>query len=458
MSQEIVLSPSQQFIVDAFPNFLLSDAPCMVISGAAGTGKTFLVQQLTELAPAQEKIVRMLDPTIKRRRFYYTATTNKAAEVLRGTLNKPTSTIHKLLGLRVRNDYKTGKQVLIPSRTTGASLTNSVVFIDEASMINDELYTKIRSCQRKYRDCKVVFIGDKYQLPPVKEDICAVFRLAHDDFFYELKEIQRQAKDSPIISLATNYRTLLDTPSETWPEIRQDDKSIFRYQNSSKFAKAIRERYKKPHGLDEVKIIAWSNSRVHQYNEWIQRKVLGFEEAFPEGMSVTTNKPLVVNQKIVASTDFSELEILESNWAPVSIEGVEVDGWAIQLLNTTNGNTHTVFQPADWKHVRALQKGFQKDKNWPLYFRIKEQWADLRPIHASTVHKAQGSTYREVFIDLEDIGKNTRWRDLVRLLYVAITRASHIVHLYGNLSVNHKVRSAEDTMEAFANVQNLINN
>lgn len=82
----VMLSPSQQAVVDAFPGYLLSKDTEMTISGPAGTGKTFLVQYLTRMAPAQQKMVQLLDPTIKKRTFTYTATTNKAAEVLRSIL------------------------------------------------------------------------------------------------------------------------------------------------------------------------------------------------------------------------------------------------------------------------------------------------------------------------------------------------------------------------------------
>ena len=455
--EDVVLSPSQQAVIDAFPGFLLSDDKEMTISGPAGTGKTFLVQQLTQLAPAQQKIVELLDPKIAKREFTYTATTNKAAEVLRGTLNKPTSTIHKTLGLRVQNDYTTGKQVLVP-HTPPEALSHRVIFVDEASMINDQLAGAIRDAMKKWKDCKLVFIGDKYQLPPVKEDICSVFRPGAPNV-HELVEIQRQAKDSPIIQLATQYRELLDAPSETWPEIRSDHNAIFKYADKAQYLDAIRGAYSASHDPDDLRIVAWSNQRVHNYNNWIRTKVLGHEERYVPGDLVTTNKPLFMQKKMFAPTDY-RLEIESVRYGVDHIENHEVDGWWItftefQATDTWEGQP-AVFQPRDELQVKRISNAFAKDKNWGPYFRMKDEWADLRPVHACTVHKAQGSTYRKVFVDMDDIGRNTRWRDLVRLLYVAITRASHEVHIYGDISINHEVRKAEDTLEAFANVQRLL--
>lgn len=455
--EDFVLSPSQQAVVDAFPGFLLSDDTEMTISGSAGTGKTFLVQRLTELAPAHQVMAQLLNPDIPDRTFTYTATTNKAAEVLRGLLKQDTSTIHSTLGLRVQNDYKTGKQVLVP-HTPPDPLSHTIIFVDEASMINDQLATALRQAVKKWKDCKLVFIGDKYQLPPVKEDICSIFRPGAPNV-HELVEIQRQAKDSPIIQLAEQYRQLLDNPSETWPEIVPDDKSIFRYTEKDPYLDVLRKEYSTFHKPDDLRIVAWSNQRVHSYNNWIRSKVLGHTEPYEAGDLVTTNKPLFMNKRMYAPTDH-RLEISQVTEGTDEIEGIEVEGWWITFskfrAENPLGSDPVVFQPRDWKRVYAIQRAFAKDKNWGPYFTIKDDWADLRPIHASTVHKAQGSTYRKVFVDLDDIGRNTRWRDLVRLLYVAVTRASHEVHIFGNISINHEVRKAEDTLEAFQNVQRLL--
>jgi len=453
---DAILSPSQQTVVDAFPGFLLSKDTEMTISGPAGTGKTFLVQYLTIMAPAQQKLVQLLDPSISTRSFTYTATTNKAAEVLRGILSQPTSTIHSTLGLRVQNDYRTGKQVLV-SHSPPEPLAHTVIFVDEASMINDQLAGSIRDAIKKWEDCKLVFIGDKYQLPPVKEDVCSVFRPGAPNV-HELIEIQRQAKDSPIISLATQYRNLLDRPSETWPTIVPDQKSIFQYHDKETYVHALKEAYSAPHEADDVRIVAWSNKRVNAYNDWVRQKILGHHDRYVPGDLVTTNKPLFTKNRMIAPTDFC-VEIGSVTPGHDHIGEISMDGWWIEFRNFTGlnfQNPPSVFQPKDWVRVTALQKALAKDKNWGPYFTIKDNWADLRPIHANTVHKAQGSTYRKVFVDMSDIGRNTRWRDLVRMIYVAITRASHEVHIYGDISVSHKVRKAEDTLEAFTNVQRLL--
>jgi hypothetical protein len=449
--EDITLSPSQQNVVDSFPGFLLSKDKEFTISGYAGSGKTFLVQYLTKMAPAQQKMVQLLDPSIKARKFIYTATTNKAAEVLRGTLHQPTATIHATLGLRVMNDYTTGKQTL-QQKDPSQPLSSSILFIDEASMINNELLESIRKTAKNYTDCKIVYIGDAYQLPPVKEDVCPIFQAGKANTHF-LREIQRQAEDSPIISLASEYRKMLDDPSLSWPEIPQDNESIFWYDDKAKYFDALRTAYTAPHKPDDLKIVAWKNNRVIRYNSWI-RNLLGFTEPIEPGDIVTTNKPMFNRRAIVAPTDYRMTVSTVTPGVDVIANRYEVTGYWVTF--TKWGNTVKVFMPSNWNDVDVLTKQLAKEKDWGPFFSIKENWADLRPIHASTVHKAQGSTYKEVFVDLDDIGKNTRWRDVVRLVYVAVTRASHKVHIYGNVTTNHVKKEAVDSMESFKDVQSLL--
>lgn len=449
--EEVVLSKSQQDIVEKFPGYLLSDDREFTISGYAGSGKTFLVQYLTKMAPAQQQMVQLLDPSIKPRKFIYTATTNKAAEVLRGTLQQPTSTIHSTLGLRVMNDYRTGKQTL-KQHNAPAGLSNSILFIDEASMINDQLLESIRNAVKQYNDCKIVYIGDAYQLPPVKEDICPVFRAGMKNTHF-LSEIQRQVEGSPIIKLSSQYREMLDDTTLGWPVVPHDGETIFQYDDKEKYFDALRTAFTAPHEPDDLKIVAWKNSRVNEYNDWI-RKLLGYTEIIQPGDIVTTNKPMFCNRQIVAPTDY-RMEVKTVSRGKNKIDNRwEVDGFWVTFKEW--GDSVRVFRPQHWPDVNKLTKQLASEADWGPFFTIKENWADLRPIHASTVHKAQGSTYKEVFVDLANIGTNTRWRDVVRLIYVAVTRASHKVHIYGDVSVNHTKKEAIDPLESFKDVQSLL--
>jgi exodeoxyribonuclease-5 len=70
---------------------------------------------------------------------------------------------------------------------------------------------------------------------------------------------------------------------------------------------------------------------------------------------------------------------------------------------------------------------------WRAFFSFKDRYADLRPPHAGTIHRSQGSTYDIAYLDLTDIGHNTKWYEIAKLLYVGLTRPRHTVLATGAL-------------------------
>ena len=439
---EIILSPSQQNVIDMFPDFLMGDDTEMTITGFAGSGKSFLVKYLADMGEHQQKLVHFLAPDIPIRKVFFTATTNKAADVLKSFLSRKTSTIHRLLGLKVKNDYTSGKQVLTDDGTC-ENLRHSIVVIDEASMINAELLRTIRFVCKQHTDCKIIYIGDKYQLPPVKEDVCPVFlaALGNSKNIFNLVEIQRQVADSPIIQLSAEYRKQLDDHQVKWPTIKTQEPAIVHYEDKMPFFHEIAKAFMNTRApKDTYKIIAWSNERVRAYNDWV-RQLHGRPKIYEVGERVITNQPLFKGRSIVASTDSQHII---KTISPAKID--ECKGHMISVEGDTPG---VFFQPSNWAQANARAKAYAGEKDWSKYWEIKERWADLRPVHATTVHKSQGSTYNEVFVDLNNIGKCNRWKDVARLAYVAVTRASTRVHIYGSLYERYSKEPTINLMEHF---------
>ena len=67
--------------------------------------------------------------------------------------------------------------------------------------------------------------------------------------------------------------------------------------------------------------------------------------------------------------------------------------------------------------------------SWRGYFAVKEAFARVRPGYATTIHRAQGSTFDRVF--LLQSGLVVLWDQelLARLLYVAYSRAKEEIVL-----------------------------
>lgn len=73
---------------------------------------------------------------------------------------------------------------------------------------------------------------------------------------------------------------------------------------------------------------------------------------------------------------------------------------------------------------------FKKAKDWPNFFLLKNNFIDLRNREASTIHKAQGSTYDFVILIMDDIFSCRDVSQLRRMLYVAASRAKDVVYIY----------------------------
>ena len=104
-------------------------------------------------------------------------------------------------------------------------------------------------------------------------------------------------------------------------------------------------------------------------------------------------------------------------------------------LSLSNSGVFTnVPLPVDREHFNALLSHYGKARNWKKYFDLKNYYPDLRPHDASTVYKAQGSTYDTVFVDLGNISTCHNANQAARMLYVALSRPRTRIVLYGELA------------------------
>lgn len=148
--------------------------------GYAGTGKTTLAK---EIASTVKGVV------------LFCSFTGKASLVLRQKGCSPSSTIHSLIYKPVE-DPATGETTFILNRDSDAA-TADLIIVDEVSMVGPDIGQDLLSFGRR-----ILVLGDPAQLPPIKGT--GFFTQAEPDFM--LTEIHRQAKDSPIICMATDVR------------------------------------------------------------------------------------------------------------------------------------------------------------------------------------------------------------------------------------------------------------
>lgn len=411
------LTTDQEQAVNEFRQFLLSkDEDGWILEGFAGTGKTTLVKYLLDQIDTMYAARKLIDPdfgdgwTVR-----LTATTHKAAEALSDSLNIKVHTIHSALGLIVAKDKRTGSTQL--EIKEGASLLrNELIFIDEASYINEEMLSFI---QEQTSKCKIVYIGDPSQLTPVKCTNAPAFDLNHRKT--RLNEVVRQKEGTQIMLLASWFRELVNDGNHF--QFTPDGISVERCDND-RWAQAIKDEFTRPdwHHADS-KVLAWTNATVNSYNKTI-RELMHGEPELAVGDYAVVNNYVKLSKRISFQTD--QLVKIQQRSSLQMEHGVE--GYWTDL-----DGKFTAFCPVSVKQAKHVANQARKDERFGVANTIEDTFVDLRAAYSCTVNKAQGSTFNKVFIDLDDIGKNRNLNQQARLLYVAASRAREKVFLVGDI-------------------------
>jgi len=372
------LTSDQERAWVALKTFLLTKDRFFVLNGYAGTGKTFLLQELNKTKEA-------IDKTIKGE-LLFTATTNKAVEVLEQQ-GLPAKTIHSLLGLVPTQDgYDKVRQ-------TGSH--EHLVIVDEASMIDEKLMGFLIESPHRY-----IFVGDDTQLPPILGR-----SVVFDYPQVKLTEIIRQ-EPGTLQELVSALRAKVEGTPFTGFEI--DDREVFWCSLEDFQATMLADFTREDWSYSKSKYIGYTNNRCIKEN---QRA-----EIHKKGTLVISKGDMLINNtyKKTNGITFSNNEtvFIEDIKEPVSFQG------------------HLIFPvkvKGIWQYVPSHLSLYET--------KYKNLLIDLRGVYACTVHKAQGSTFDRVYINLSDIKQALkRSEDMFwRLLYVAVSRARKQVVFTGNI-------------------------
>jgi ATP-dependent DNA helicase PIF1 len=135
---------------------ILENGKSTLLTGAAGTGKTYLLNKFIKRAKKSGKVIAV------------TATTGLAATHLNGT------TIHSWTGIGIYDELP--KKFFEKMSKQRRDLINKadILVIDEISMLHDfrldmidEVLQRIRNVDKPFGGMQVVLCGDFFQLPPI---------------------------------------------------------------------------------------------------------------------------------------------------------------------------------------------------------------------------------------------------------------------------------------------------
>lgn len=394
------------------------------ISGPAGTGKTFLMcHTMNNVREDYERMSELLGLKPINFEPVLTATTNKAAEVLQQATGFPTSTIHSALKLKVYDDYNTGVSKINKTREW-IKLSNKLFFIDEASMVDETLYGFIDETLDD--TCKVIFLGDHCQLAPVKEELSKVY--AESKPTAQLSIPVRNAGQPALVQLCEQLRQTVETgvfkPIEPVP-------GVIDYVDGADAQSYIDQEFKTEE--TDARILCYTNNRVHEYVDYI-RQLRGYPVHLTNPEYVILNSTYIAGKTMLQTE--SEFQIQEvQDPKPTVFQDEQFALMTRNVVLKTPGTTikYNVLIAENKEELQKLKRLAAHQKNWVVYYSLKNKIADLRPRDASTIYKAQGSTFKTAFLDIGNIGTCMSPSQTARMLYVGASRAKERVLLFGTL-------------------------
>jgi len=446
---------SQRKWFSEITNFICSKEAntTFLLRGYAGTGKTTLIGSLVrQLKRVGYKAVLM-------------APTGRAAKVM-ATYSKYTAyTIHKQIYYpKAENSGKIVFQ-LKPNK-----YRKTIFIIDEASMIGDDrqqaklfengsLLHDLVQYVSNGDQCKLIFVGDPAQLPPVHLNLSPALdqkELEHYHFEkvfeVELDQVVRQAKNSSILKNATQLRDHLNHDVFDQFQFDVEGAKDILYTNSGMDLFEAVENAFAADGVEQSVFIVRSNKRANQFNEHIRKRILGWEDELNVGdllMVVKNNYFWIAPESrpgFIANGDVIEVvsilsrkNIYEFSFAEVRVRLVdypEEDPFdTVLLLDTLSTETpslsfeegNRLYQNVlkDYDSIKSKYKKFLKVKNNPFFNALQVKYS-----YAITCHKSQGGQWENVFVEKPYLPEGPN-RDYLRWLYTAITRAKKTLYLIG---------------------------
>lgn len=397
------------------------DQKYMEISGGAGTGKTFFISQVAE------SILRHKAPGSTLNQVKITATTNKATAVLSDALPKyigDIETVYSFMNLRVKEDFKDGSVTIVPTNKWKVH-SNVFLIVDEDSMIDSPLFNYMN--KGLDRSCKILLVGDRNQLAPVKEDLSPIFKqnypVAH------LLHPVRNANQPALMQLCTEARETVLTGKFT--KIKEVP-GVIDFVNGTTLQGILEREFlvEDP----ERRVLCYTNDRVIQYNSYI-RTLRGYKHPYEVGEILTNNQAaeLQGTERLYTDQVVRVTKIVREFTDQKTLSGFDLDVVELEVEDVTNLQQYIVTAFREPTKRTELLRTFANRKNWEYYFRLKNSFPDLRSVAASTTHKAQGSTYDMVIVDLADIGKCTNRQQTARMQYVALSRPKNRIYIRGEL-------------------------
>ena len=485
----VFANAGQTTAIDKLKEFLDSDEKAFLLEGKGGTGKTTIIKQI--LAQVGDKRILAIAPS------------HKAKKVLAKSLKGINADIRTLASaLAIKLDESTGKfepDTFARDKGRVPIKNGQIIVIDESSMVSDSLLSEIKKWVSQ--GAKVIFMGDRAQLPPVgQEKDSDVFGLKNS---YTLTEKMRQAATSPIIGIGTKIATNAEnnTSRVANPITATDRVDMFDAVSGSSISweksddtaltQFVGDIQESNGDVNFAKIVTFNNQNhnspqsVKNLNKKVRRKLFGERaaiEKFIPGEILTVYDSYNPNQgKEEADIVFfnsDDMTVVASEFTPQF--GVRVEVYSgekgrrvmpfnfdVDMLTLKDEDGKIISQYGDpikipviaesskAEYAAALKQLWSTDRQ--LAYALQAKFANLEHGYAITSHKAQGSTYTNVYVMEDNImgssnGGSNKAKN--QSLYVAVSRPTTKLVMVSNKNTGVVEKPTGLNLSALGNLAN----
>ncbi len=396
------------------------DNSITIITGGPGTGKTTIVNGILRMY----QLINMIPDSRFNQAVALLAPTGRASKRLSETTNCGAMTIHRYLKWNHEtkefgiNEYNKNEHRLI--------------IVDEVSMIDNELMASL--LHGIEHDCKIVFVGDEFQLPSVSQGNVLKDLIESDMFAHvRLKNIYRQSDNSFIPILA---REIKNINIESDLHEKKDDYNFLECKKSeikSMLSEIISMSIDKGLSEKDVQILA----PMYKGENGIDNLNIILQELF----NSKTSKKVSVKIGPIEYREHDKVLNLVNNIDQNIFNG---DIGYIKKINEKNSQE---FMVVDYYGNQVTYK--------------REEVGTLRHAYAMTIHKSQGSEFNHVIIPITKEFNRMLYN---KLLYTGVSRAKKSLVLIGDIeaflyavnnsySVERKTSLTEFIMNKYNNIQ-----
>jgi ATP-dependent exoDNAse (exonuclease V) alpha subunit len=428
-----MLNTGQKTALLSIKNWYRSPNLYMILDGAGGTGKSYLVNEVLKELPNVKPLVL--------------APTNEALKQLKDKVDGDYvfKTLHSALGITPTGDKELKfEQNILPSFWE----QHNLAIVDEVSMVDNWLLDIVNDI-----GIKVLYIGHKSQLPPVK-----LRRLMSDkcespvfDKGYKVVTLTEPMRNTGDLWDFNNYlEAMIYGTSRDIPNTFD----ISRANLNKLLTESVDDFLN-----DRTKIALWSNDGVDTYNQRVRLIIHGDKaktnKYLPKDKIIVIAPVLPLqnmekyNDKDLEKAMLGDLEFIYSNskGTVISSELILVNLNKImsipcyKILVNIEGKNIFIYECANkgdkekianyYEHQAWLGKNrIAKEKLFKKRRFILSCFAEVKHFYSATSHRLQGSSVPNIIVINSDIAKNANMIEQKKTRYVACSRAIDNLYFY----------------------------